>query len=257
MQGKRVMVTGASSGIGEATARAFAAAGAALTLTSEREQDLMRVTEDLRKAGATVTPIVVDFTRPEQVSGLWDRAESEAGVLDVLVNNAGVGLGAQIEQIKERELRFVFEVNFFALFSLSQQALIRMGERGQGRIINVSSSSGRIGLPGVAAYAASKGACHTLTAALRLEASAKGVLVSEVLPISVRTKFFENVKGEKYQPHGLIQTAEHVAAAMVRCAASRRPMPEVLPYRLVRFAFIADAILPGILDRFLRGKEGK
>jgi short-subunit dehydrogenase len=85
-----------------------------------------------------------------------------------------------------------------------------------------------------------------------MEAKPHGVLVSEVLPISVRTKFFDNVKGDAYQPKGVVQTPEHVAECVVRCAASSRAMAEVLPYRLVRFAFVLDAALPGFIDRFLK-----
>lgn len=254
LQGKRVMVTGASSGIGEATARAFLAEGAEVVITSECEAELLKVAEDMQKKGGKVTPIIVNFTQPEQVADLWARAEKMAGNIDILVNNAGVGLGSRIHEITEKKLRFVFEVNFFALFSLCQQAFIAMSERGYGRIINVSSSAARIGLEGVAAYTASKGACHTLTAALRLEAHPKGIGVSEVLPVSVRTPFFENVEGHKYEPKGVVQTPEQVAHSIVRCAKARRPPAEVLPYRPVRLAFIADAILPGILDRLLRGK---
>lgn len=255
VQGKRVMITGASSGIGEVTARVFVQAGAEVILTSEREQDLLRVAEELRKSGGKVTPIVVDFTKPEQVAGLWAQAEAQAGgAIEILVNNAGVGLGAKFHEITDRQMRFVMEINFFAMFSLSQQALIAMRERGQGRIINISSSIGRIGLGGVSAYAASKGACHTLTAALRQEAYANGIFVTEVLPVSVSTPFFDNVGGKKYRPTGVVQTPEHVAKCILRCAEARKPRAEVLPYRPVRLAFIADAILPGILDHFLRKK---
>lgn len=255
LQGQRVMVTGASSGIGLATARAFVAEGAEVVITSEREADLLNAAEEIRKEGGKVTPLLVDFTRPEQVADLWSRAEKQVGDITILVNNAGVGLGNAIPDIREKQLRFVFEVNFFALFSLCQQALVTMSARGGGRIINLTSASARIGLGGVGAYTASKGACHTFTSALRLEAHATGVWVSEVLPISVRTPFFDRVEGEKYQPKGVVQTPEQVAQSIVRCARARRPRAEVLPYLPVRLAFIVDAILPGLLDRFMRGKS--
>ena len=84
-----------------------------------------------------------------------------------------------------------------------------------------------------------------------MEADAYGIFVSEVLPISVRTKFFDNVAGEKYEPGGIILTKEQVAASIVRCVVMKRPPAEVLPYRLVRAAFTLDAMLPGIFDRFM------
>src|SRR5581483_5068861 len=95
-----------------------------------------------------------------------------------------------------------------------------------------------------------KGAVHAYTHALRMEARAYGVHVSEVLPISVRTRFFQNVKGEKYRPSGIVLTSEQVADSIVRCAAARHPKAEVLPYRPIRAVFVLDALFPGLLDRF-------
>jgi short-subunit dehydrogenase len=245
------VITGASSGIGEATARAFVADGAQVVLTSEREQELMGVAASLQASGGKVTPLVVDFSKPDQVTGLIARIEAEVGPVDVLVNNAGLGLGARILEMKLDDLRFLFEVNFFALATLSREAFAVMAERKRGRIINISSGAGRLGLPGVGAYAASKGAVHNFTSALRIEGRACGIFVSEVMPVSVRTKFFDNVKGETYRPSGVVQTPEQVAQVILRCAKAARPKAEVLPYRLLRIPFVLDALLPGILDRFL------
>lgn len=250
----RVLITGASSGIGAAAARLFAKGGADVVLVSEREDDLNEVACEIHAAGGKATALVADFSNPEQVEGLIARVEDEGGPLDVLVNNAGVGMGATILNTKPQDLRFLFEVNFFALASLCRQALEVMAKRGQGRIINVSSAAGRIGGPEVGAYAATKGAVHTYTQALRIEARSYGVHVSEALPISVRTQFFDNVKGQKYRPSGVVLTVESVAQSIVRCAQSRRPKAEVLPYRPIRFAFLIDALLPGLLDPIL-GKD--
>jgi short-subunit dehydrogenase len=245
-----ILITGASSGIGEATARAFAKAGARLVLVSEQEEQLPAVAQSLCEAGGQAAAIVADFSKPEQVEGLVARAEQVMGPLEVLVNNAGVGLGASVLDTKPSDLRFLFEVNFFALANLCRQALAVMAPRGQGRIINVSSAAGRLGGTTIGAYAATKGAVHAYTNALRMEARAYGVHVSEVLPISVRTRFFQNVKGEKYRPSGIVLTSEQVADSIVRCASARHPKAEVLPYRPIRAVFVLDALFPGLLDRF-------
>jgi short-subunit dehydrogenase len=249
LQGSRVLVTGASSGIGEETAWAFARAGAHVIIVSERESDLNAVACAIQEAGGRATPLVVDLTHPEQVDGLIRRVESRLGPLDVLVNNAGMGMSAPVLDTQLADMRSLFEVNFFALASLCKQALEVMAPRGRGRIINVSSAAGRFGSPTISAYSATKGAVHAYTQSLRLEARVYGIQVSEVLPISVRTRFFENVRGGKYRPAGLVLTAETVAQSIVRAAAARVAKPEILPFPGIRAVFVLNALLPGLLVR--------
>ena len=101
--------------------------------------------------------------------------------------------------------------------------LPRMAQRGSGRIINVSSAAAQFGCASFSAYSASKAALHAYTQALRIEARVNGVSVSEVIPISVRTPFFDNVKGKAYQPLGVVITAEQVANSIIRCVESDNP----------------------------------
>lgn len=253
----KVLVTGASSGIGEAVARLFAQKGAQVVIVSEQDRELHRVAEEINANDGKAVPLVADFSKPEQVEGLIARAEEAVGPLDVLVNNAGVGLGATILETRPEQLRFLFEVNFFALASLCRQALAVMAPRRSGRIINVSSAAGRFGSPTVGAYSATKGAVHAYTQALRIEASIYNIFVSEVLPISVRTKFFENVQGKKYKPSGIVLTTEVVAQSIVNCAYAPRPRAEVLPYRMVGLAFVLDALFPGLTARFAMSRYRK
>lgn len=248
-EGCRALITGASAGIGEATARLFAARGAHAIVVSEQENDLCAVAKSIVDTGGQATPIVADFSRPDQVAGLFERAEQAAGPIDILVNNAGVGLGATILETKPEDLRFLFEVNFFALADLCRQALKAMAPRKSGHIVNVSSAAGRFGSPSVSAYSATKGAVHAYTQALRMEAGLYDVAVTEVLPISVRSRFFENVKGEKYKPAGIVLTSERVAESIVNCAQATHPKAEVLPYGPVRAVFVLDALFPGLMAR--------
>ena len=251
LSNRRVLVTGASSGIGEATARAFAAAGAEVILVSNDPANMAKVLESIRSGGGRAVSEEVDLTKSEQISGLLERLERESGPIDTLVNNAGIGLGASVPDTRLEDLRFVFEVNFFALHRLCQQALRCMSPRGRGVIINVTSAAGRFGSPGVSAYSASKGAVHAYTQALRIEARPEGIHVCECLPISVRTHFFESVRGAKYRPGGIVQTPEHVAQAILRAAASANPPAEILPYWPVRIVFVLDALLPGLIGTLL------
>jgi short-subunit dehydrogenase len=250
------MITGASSGIGEAAARLFAQKGVKVVITSERAADLQQVADSVNQSGGCAIPIVVDFTKPEEVEALFKRAEEAAGPISTLVNNAGVGMKARIDERTMEDVRFLFEINFFAVVCLCRQALNRMGERGGGRIINVSSAAGQFGAANFSAYSATKGALHTYTQALRVEARERGVMVTEVAPISVETAFFDNARGKSYRPRGVVLTVEKVAQCIVKVAESARPPAEALPYKPVRAVFVANSLLPGLLTRFAR-KKGK
>ncbi len=240
------MVTGASSGIGEATARLLAERGATVICTSEREPDLKRVTDSIRDAGGNAVPVVVDFSKPEAVDGLIEKLETNVGPIDVLINNAGVGMRAQVTERPFADTRFVLEVNFFAVASLCSQLLPRMYSRNSGRIINVSSAAGQFGCAGMSAYSASKGAIHAYSQAVRVEALAHNVYISEVVPISVRTAFFQNVRGKTYKPLGIVLTVESVAKCIVNCAERNKPAAEVWPYFWIRMVFILNAFFPGL-----------
>lgn len=244
LQNKRILITGASSGIGEAVAREFARQGAEVVVVSERTEELNAVAQSIREAGGRAAVFVVDLSKPAQVQGLIARIEAEVGALDVLVNNAGIGLGATIMETRQDQMRLLFEVNFFALADLCRQALTVMAARRSGRIINISSAAALFGSPTVSAYSATKGAVHAYTMGLRTEASAYGVYVSEVLPVSVQTRFFESVHGEQYRPSGVMLTSEKVARSIVQCAAAARPPAEVQPYYPIRFIFILTALFP-------------
>ncbi len=249
LSGRRVLITGASSGIGEITSKQFAKKGAEVILLSEYGDGLKKVSEDIISSGGKAVIAHVDLSKREMVDGLISTLEQQHGPIDVLVNNAGVGLGASIIETKEKDLRFLFEVNLFSLISLSTQAFAAMSLRNRGHIINVSSGAARIGLPGVSAYSATKGAVHTFTQSLRIEARPYGIHVTEVLPISVRTKFFDNLKGEKYRPGGLVITTEKVADCIVNCTAHPTLRAEVLPFVPLHLAFIAEVIVPGLFSR--------
>lgn len=169
LSGTRVLITGASRGIGEATARAFAEAGARVALVARSEEPLAKLAAEL---GGDAYP--VDLTDPAAVAGLVDRIEAD-GRLDVIVNNAGVAPAARFVDGDAAEIDALFRLNLIAPAELCRQALARMVPRGRGHIVNISSLAGVSAVPGLAPYSASKAGLSHLTAALRAEVKGRGI----------------------------------------------------------------------------------
>ena len=164
LRGKRVLITGASRGIGESLAHAFAGAGAVVALVA-RSEDAIRTLA--AKLGGTAHP--ADLSNPTQVATLIQRVEDEAGPVDVLVNNAGLGTPGGFADAPGDELRQVTEVNYLAPAELCRQAIPRMLRRGGGHIVNISSGAACAVVPGLVMYSASKAALSHFTAGLRAD----------------------------------------------------------------------------------------
>jgi len=180
LRGKRVLITGASRGIGESLAHAFAGAGATVALVARTEDALRALAAEL---GGTAHP--ADLSDPTQVATLIQRVEDEAGPIDVLVNNAGVGIPATFIDAPDGDLRRVTEVNYLAPAELCRQAIPRMLGRGDGHIVNISSMEGCAVTPGLVVYSASKAALSHFTAGLRadLRGLSIGTTLVELGPI--------------------------------------------------------------------------
>jgi short-subunit dehydrogenase len=164
LRGKRVLITGASRGIGESLARAFAGAGAGVALVARSEDSIRALAAEL---GGTAHP--ADLSDPKQVDTLISQVEDEAGPVDVLVNNAGVGSPAAFTDAPSDDLRTVTQVNYLAPAELCRQAIPRMLGRGGGHIVNISSLAGAAISPGLLSYCASKAALSHFTAGLRAD----------------------------------------------------------------------------------------
>jgi NAD(P)-dependent dehydrogenase (short-subunit alcohol dehydrogenase family) len=251
LKGKVAVVTGASSGIGEAAARELASRGASVVLAARAAEKLREIEARINASGGRSLAVPTDVTDRSSVEAMVERTISGLGSLDVLVNNAGLGLSGRVAELRPEDVRYVFEVNVMGPLNCIQAALPRMG-RG-GRIINVSSVVGKRAIPKVGAYSASKFALNALTDALRVEVSEHGITVTSVYPGTTRTAFRDNsrrTKDEKrgWRPKGV---APDVVARKIAYAAEKGPRDVYV--RFTDRLFVAGVtLLPGPTDRLLR-----
>jgi NAD(P)-dependent dehydrogenase (short-subunit alcohol dehydrogenase family) len=252
LSGKVAVVTGASSGIGEATARALAARGAAVVLAARNEEKILFLEREISAAGGSALAVTTDVTDEASVESMVERAVGELGSLDVLINNAGLGLSGRVAELRPDDLRYLFEVNVLGPLTCIQAALPRM-ERG-GRIVNVSSVVGKRAIPKVGGYCATKSALNALSDSLRVEVADRGIAVTTVYPGTTRTAFRDNsrrTKDEKrgWRPKGV--PPEKVAGKIADAAeAGPRDVYVTLPDRL--WVAASAFLLPGLADRVLR-----
>jgi short-subunit dehydrogenase len=214
IDGKVVLITGASEGIGAACAAEFARAGAKLSLTARSEEGLLRA----GGPDALITPgdLTDEATRRRAV----DRTLDRFGQIDVLINNAGIGSYAPTWLAPMDETRRMFEVNFFALLGMIQLVAPHMRARRDGTIVNVGSIGGKMTLPWLTLYSASKYAVGSLTEGLRMELRRDNVHAMLVCPGYVRTRFQQNVlRGGP--PHD-IERSRKFAITPEQCAAAIR-----------------------------------
>jgi NADP-dependent 3-hydroxy acid dehydrogenase YdfG len=181
-------ITGASSGIGEATALGLAAEGAAVALGARREDRIEELAQRIESDGGRALARRVDVTDEDEAHAFVRAASEELGGLDVLVNNAGVMLLGPIEGADTDQWRQMVEVNVLGLLYCTQAALPIMREAGGGHIVNISSVAGRVGSPGTAVYNATKWAVVGFSEALRKEAGGSGIRVTCVEPGFVKTE---------------------------------------------------------------------
>lgn len=191
LQGSRVLVTGASSGIGAGLAEAFAGEGATVGICARRADRLAEVAERCRSHGADAHAWVTDLSVPEQVDDLARRAVDEMGGVDVLVNNAGIPKRRHVTATDAATVDHVTRVNYLAPVRLTLALLPHMVERGAGRIVNVSSVAATLSSPGEAAYAASKAALAVFSEVMAVDLWDTGVRVLVVYPGVVDTELFD------------------------------------------------------------------
>ncbi|MHC4178378.1 MAG: SDR family NAD(P)-dependent oxidoreductase [Planctomycetota bacterium] len=196
---KVVLLTGASGGIGAGIARRLSEQGARLVLSGRSWGDLQKLIHELPHPAQAVA-IEADLARPGEASRLAARALQSAGRVDVLINNAGLGYFALVEEADEQRMRQLFEVNTFSPLLLARTLVPHMKQRGGGRIINIVSCVGRVPIPSVGVYGGSKSALAMMANTMRLELEPAGVDVLNIYPGTVDTGFEQKACRERQRP---------------------------------------------------------
>lgn len=188
---KVAIITGASSGIGEATARRFAEGGYTVVLAARRKDLLDTIASEITREGGQALSVPTDLSDASQTSALVRQTLGTYGRVDVLVNNAGYGPPFPLEQLDRDALRHVFDVNLLAAMQLIGELTPVMREQGGGRVINISSLSRYVGAPFASSYAATKGGMEAMNACVRLEVAPWNIQLSVVVPGFVDTPTFD------------------------------------------------------------------
>lgn len=263
--GKVVIVTGASSGIGEATAWEFGRWHAKTVLAARRADRLERLAERIRNVGGIALPVPTDLTDAIQVSNLVQETLANFGRIDVLANIAGWGHYDWFEELTRETLRQQYEVNIIGMAELIRQVLPTMKQQRSGIIINMSSYSSKISVPPLTVYSSTKSAVEGLSDGLRRELAPWGIKVIRVHPSAVTgTEFKEKAianGGVNYRtvPIGKV-SRETVAKAIVKLVED--PPRSLFIGRLYDVPVATNAVLPGLVDfistlfvKFHRRKE--
>ncbi|MEU5580646.1 SDR family oxidoreductase [Streptomyces huasconensis] len=255
-QGKVVVITGASSGVGRACARRFASRGWSVVLAARRTAELEEVAAACRKhRGARALVVPTDVTDAEAVEHLARRAVTAFGRIDVWVNNASVAAFGSLDEIPPAVFRRVLDVDVMGYAHGARAALGVMREQGDGTLINVSSVVGAAVVPYNIPYVISKAAVRALSGSLRQElrlAGQHGVHVCTVLPSTMDTPFFRsaaNYSGRKVLPMAPVYTAERAARTVLRL--TRRPRRETYVGPAGRLLGIQSKLAPGLVERLL------
>lgn len=213
LNGAVVVVTGASAGIGEATAVAFAKRGARVVLTARRLERLEALADRIERAGGSALALRIDVTESREIAGLPTVVHEVYGRhADVLVNNAGVPGGGEIQDLSYERIRDVVEVNLLGTLYGMRAFLPEMLRTGQGHVVNVASLAGRFATPGTGLYTATKHAVVAASESANYDAEARGVHVTAVNPGFVATEGFP--QGDL--PDWAVMSADRVAEAIVK-----------------------------------------
>ena len=266
LQNRVAVITGASSGIGAATALAMSRAGMRVVLAARRADRLEELAADIRAHGGEAVVVETDVAQVASSEKLLTHATRAFGVVDVVFANAGYGAEMAVHDMSMLEIREMFEVNFFSateLITLAARDMIAQNRRGH--LLMTSSCLSKFTIPYLGMYAATKAAQAMVTRSMRFELAAHGIEVSSVHPVSTATEFFQqaSLRGgidpqgkivPDHAPKMFIQTPEQVANAIVRCL--RKPKSEVWTSLIVRLASGLINAFPGMYDISLR-KQAK
>ncbi|MDX1709067.1 MAG: SDR family NAD(P)-dependent oxidoreductase, partial [Desulfobacterales bacterium] len=256
---RHILITGASGGLGSALAKLLAEKGARLALTSRSEKPLNELISKLPLKEDAIA-ITADLSRPGEAGRLAQAALSALGHIDVLINNAGVGYFALMEETTEENIRRLFEVNTLSPLVLIKTLLPQMQKRAGARVVNILSCAGRVPIPTVGVYGGSKSALAVMTNTMRLELEPKGIDIINIYPGTVATAFEEHAFREEERP-GLCpkevcgEPRFRIAQKVIEAAAG--PPGEVWLERPGRWYSTAALIWPRAVDRRLTSLRDK
>ena len=225
---KIVLVTGGTSGIGKATALAFAEAGAKVVLTGRREKEGTDVAAAIKKNGGTASFVRADVAQDAEVVKAVDFVLSTHGRLDVALNNAGVEITGPLDAVTEEQYRRTFDINVWGVLNSMKHEIAAMLKTGGGAIVNTSSVAGHIALPQASLYVATKHAVEGMTKAVALEFAKQGIRVNAVAPGTIATDMVDRMVGKagdgrdwllSLHPVGRFGTSEEIAAAVLYLAS--------------------------------------
>ena len=252
----RVILTGANGGIGAATAKELARAGAALLLVGQPAEALQALATELRATGAAAWALPAELTQDAERQRIADQARRLLGGVDVLINNAGVLDFTPFEAEDPRAIERLLQVNVVAPIALTRAVLPQLLAQGRGRIVNIGSTFGSIGFPYFAAYSASKFALRGFSEALRRELDGSGVGVTYIAPRATRTPLNTSAVNRMNEALKVaMDSAAAVGAAIVRAIADDRKdvylgQPEGFFVRL-------NNLFPRLVDAALRKDNGR
>jgi short-subunit dehydrogenase len=255
IEGARVLITGASQGIGRALAVAAARRGARVLAAARSAALLEELAQEVRGAGKSLETATADVTSADDRRRMADAAVSHFGGLDVLVNNAGIGATGHFAEAAPERLRKIMEVNFFGLTETTRVCLPLLRQGNRPAVLNISSIAGKRGIPARSDYSASKFAVQGFSEALRAEVAKDGIDVLVVCPGLTQTNFSQNMLEQKallQMDHLRGMTSEAVALACLK--ALQKGRNEVCLSLQGRLLVLVSRFLPRLADRVARRK---
>jgi NAD(P)-dependent dehydrogenase (short-subunit alcohol dehydrogenase family) len=275
LSGLPIVITGASSGIGRATAVACAAAGMPVVIAARRADRLHEVVGEIEqaspagKAGGRAVAVECDVADAASCRRAVEVCAERFGSVYAVFANAGIAVNRAVHEMPMEEMCRVFGVNFFGTLEVIAAALPHMRAAGRGHVLVCSSCLARMPMVNLGAYTATKAAQHHVARAMRLELAPLGVHVSSVHPIGTRTELFEAAEklsgpgsGNSIErgvkpgpPEAFMQDASFVAACIVRCLRREKPEAEVWPgisAKVLRLAMAGLSVWPSLGDRVMR-----
>ena len=261
-ENKVVVITGASSGIGEASAIEFAKKGANVILIGRNHEKLNEVEKKISTSNNTTLVCVCDVSNKTQVKQMTQQVLDKFGTIDILVNNAGFGILGKVSDLEIDDIESQVNTNFFGMVYCTKYFLPKMLEKNSGHIVNVASLAASFGLPGLASYSASKYAMLGFSEGLKHELNDTNVGVTVVSPIMVKTNFFDHSSFQsmpQFSPTAL--SSKTVARAILKAANSSRleiTVPSVARLAIwfkQTFPYLINPIIGSTFKKYLKSED--